>query len=215
MIRKLPSDLTRSDLLDAIAEIDGGARHPFGGSTKYDVLHEGRRYAPKAVVGIAASRKLGGDVLPGSFKGGLGTQCFSVLGSLGFSIVSKGETRPFPEEVEPEDDCFEGAIITVQAVRYERDAIARKKCIEHFGTRCSVCGMDFASIYGPIGDGFVHVHYLVPLSEIREKYSVDPIKDLRPVCPNCHAMLHKRFPPYSIEELRNIVEKLAQRSVQV
>jgi 5-methylcytosine-specific restriction protein A len=32
-------------------------------------------------------------------------------------------------------------------------------------------------------------------------YIVDPVKDLEPVCPNCHAMLHRKDPPYSIEEL--------------
>ncbi len=43
-------------------------------------------------------------------------------------------------------------------------------------------------------------HY--PISEIAEEYEVDPVKDLRPVCPNCHAMIHRRSPPLSIEELQ-------------
>jgi len=34
------------------------------------------------------------------------------------------------------------------------------------------------------------VHHLVPISKIGKKYRVDPIKDLRPVCPNCHAVIH-------------------------
>jgi len=31
---------------------------------------------------------------------------------------------------------------------------------------------------------------------------LDPVKDLRPICPNCHAMIHRREPPYTIEDLR-------------
>ncbi len=42
----------------------------------------------------------------------------------------------------------------------------------------------------------------VPLSEIGQEYKVDPINDLRPVCPNCHTMLHKQNPPLAIEELK-------------
>ncbi|MGZ0084928.1 HNH endonuclease [Caldibacillus thermoamylovorans] len=50
----------------------------------------------------------------------------------------------------------------------------------------------------------MEVHHLIPLSEIGEQYTVNPFDDLRPVCPNCHAMLHRGN--LSIEELREIVE---------
>jgi len=56
-----------------------------------------------------------------------------------------------------------------------------------------------------IGKGFIHIHHLAPISEVGEKYEVDPINDLRPVCPNCYAMLHKKNPPYSIEQLQQII----------
>jgi predicted HNH restriction endonuclease len=46
------------------------------------------------------------------------------------------------------------------------------------------------------------VHHLRPLSGIAEEYEIDPVEDLRPVCPNCHAMLHRKTPPYTIDELR-------------
>ncbi len=92
--------------------------------------------------------------------------------------------------------------ITVNA--YERNSQARQKCIEHYGSKCTICSFDFEKTYGEIGHNFIHVHHLKPLSEIDEKYEIDPIKDLRPVCPNCHAMLHKRKPPYSIDELKDI-----------
>ncbi len=55
--------------------------------------------------------------------------------------------------------------------------------------------------YGEIGQGFIHVHHLKQLSDVGEGYEVDPVADLRPVCPNCHAMLHRNNPPLSIDEL--------------
>jgi 5-methylcytosine-specific restriction protein A len=100
----------------------------------------------------------------------------------------------------------EGAVVRVLVNRYERDPAARAKAIQHHGVRCHVCGFDFAIAYGVIGEGFIHVHHTVPLADIGESYIVDPVNDLRPVCPNCHAMLHKRVPPYTIEELRSILE---------
>jgi predicted HNH restriction endonuclease len=69
-----------------------------------------------------------------------------------------------------------------------------------------VCGFSFGAIYGELGTGFIHVHHLVPLALIKQGYEVDPIKDLRPVCPNCHAMLHKRTPPFSINELASALK---------
>ncbi len=39
------------------------------------------------------------------------------------------------------------------------------------------------------------------------EYVVDPVKDLRPVCANCHAMSHKREEPFTIEEMRQSLGK--------
>jgi predicted HNH restriction endonuclease len=69
-----------------------------------------------------------------------------------------------------------------------------------------MCGFKVAQTYGEVGEGFIHVHHLKPLSEIGSKYKVDPIQDLRPVCPNCHAMIHRRDPPYGIEELWGLLD---------
>ena len=68
-----------------------------------------------------------------------------------------------------------------------------------------MCGFDFEKKYGIIGQGFIHVHHIVDISTIGDEYEVDYIKDLNPVCPNCHAMLHKKKPAYKIEELKLII----------
>ena len=57
-----------------------------------------------------------------------------------------------------------------------------------------------------MGAAYIHVHHLKPLATIGSEYEVDPIRDLRPICPNCHAMIHKREPPYTIEEMKQIVK---------
>lgn len=124
-----------------------------------------------------------------------------------WSFVDDISAHPeiLPEEVSEFQSVFEGAKRLVTVNIYERDPSARRKCIAHWGIICNVCNFDFAKIYGQIGEGFIHVHHLRPLSEIGERYELDPITDLRPVCPNCHAMLHRTSPPMTIDSLRSII----------
>jgi HNH endonuclease len=99
----------------------------------------------------------------------------------------------------------EGAPKKVLVNDYDRDPKARQKCIDHYGLSCSICNFNFGQVFGQLGEGFIHVHHLRPISEIGEEYIVDPIEDLRPVCPNCHAMIHRRSPPLSIQEIRDLL----------
>ena len=98
--------------------------------------------------------------------------------------------------------------ITVNA--YERDPKKRQECIDAHGSKgynCAICKFNFEKIYGNIGKEYIHVHHEKPLSEINKKYKINPAKDLIPVCPNCHAMLHKREPMYSIDEIKKLIKK--------
>lgn len=114
---------------------------------------------------------------------------------------------PYPDETGGGSNYYEGAGIQVRVTIYERSREARDKCVRHYGCKCSVCGFDFESFYGEIGRDYIHVHHLVLISKNNgEKYVVDPIKDLIPVCPNCHAMLHTNPPP-SIEDLRRRIRR--------
>jgi 5-methylcytosine-specific restriction enzyme A len=107
------------------------------------------------------------------------------------------ETKTFDESITKQ----------VKVNIYERSAEARAICIKRYGPSCSVCGFDFGKKFGEIGEGFIHVHHLKPLSDIQGVYKLNPIDDLRPVCPNCHAMLHQGKPePYSIEQLQAILK---------
>ncbi len=113
----------------------------------------------------------------------------------------------YPDEVPLNGKQYvEGAVTTITVNRYERSPEAREKCIAHYGCRCVVCGADFEQRYGTMGKGFIHVHHVVDIATIGVEYTVDPVKDLRPVCPNCHAMLHTRKPAISVEELRSLFD---------
>ena len=107
-----------------------------------------------------------------------------------------------PEELAPNGTYPEGAVTRVEVNRYERDHAARRACIARWGTTCAACGFDFERTYGPIGRGFIHVHHLKELSSVGDGYRVDPLTDLRPVCPNCHAMLHRENPVLTIAQLK-------------
>ena len=117
---------------------------------------------------------------------------------------------PLAEEIDTTKTYAEGATRQVTVNVYERSTEARTICINRYGLNCSVCGFNFEKIYGEIGEGFIHVHHLELLAEVGKGYELNPIKDLRPVCPNCHTMLHQRKPAYSIEELKAIIKRVAQ-----
>lgn len=123
------------------------------------------------------------------------------------------ETGMSPDEVMDDDAGYsEGSVRQVIVNVYERDAEARQRCIAHHKPLCSVCGFDFGEFYGEVARGYIHVHHLRPLSTIRKGYRVDPIKDLRPVCPNCHVVLHRRQPPYTIEEAKRFLKSRRDHS---
>ena len=108
-----------------------------------------------------------------------------------------------PENIR--ETLFEGAKKKIIVNSYERNNKARRLCIKYYGVKCQVCNFDFEKTYGEIGKKFIHIHHLVKISDIKEEYMIDPIEDLRPVCPNCHAMLHKKEPPFTIEELKGML----------
>jgi len=115
----------------------------------------------------------------------------------------------FPDELPTEttENLFEGIKKTVTVNSYERNPKARQLCVKHWQAICAVCRLDFEKLYGEIGKGFIHVHHLTPVSKIGKTYQIDPIKDLIPVCPNCHSMLHRQEPPLTIEELIKIMKQ--------
>lgn len=100
---------------------------------------------------------------------------------------------------------YEGGKHQVVLNKYERNPVARRMCIEHYGFSCQICEFNFFATYGELGKEFIHVHHIVPLAEIGDTYEVDPITDLIPVCPNCHAMIHRKSDFLSINDLKSVL----------
>ncbi|HFC8455355.1 MAG: HNH endonuclease [Neisseria sp.] len=124
------------------------------------------------------------------------------------SNLSSYNGFPNEEEIKIDEDKFlEGQVTQVWVNKYERNNDARKKCVEEYGYTCSVCNFNFEKFYGEFGKNFIHVHHLIPISSKGKSYELNAIKDLRPVCPNCHAMLHKTNPPQTIEQLKLFIEQ--------
>lgn len=102
----------------------------------------------------------------------------------------------------------EGGVKLVTYKTYDRSADARNKCIEYYGYNCSVCGFNYEANYGVQGKDFIEVHHLKKIADIAQEYEINPIIDLRPVCANCHRMLHRKKITLSIEELQLAITKL-------
>lgn len=115
--------------------------------------------------------------------------------------------QTYPEIVSSSGTFPEGARASVTVNAYERNAAARAACIAHHGLSCSVCGMNFEEMYGLAGKGLIHVHHLRALASVGAEYEVDPVADLRPVCPNCHAMIHRGNRMYSLEAVRGMLRR--------
>ena len=134
----------------------------------------------------------------------ISTKTFKGTGGI-YLLSDEYSGSDYPDELS-KPGIKEGALRQVTVNAYERSPRARAECIEHYGAKCCVCDFDFEGVYGKeLGAGFIHVHHIVDLAQIGEEYEVNPIKDLRPVCPNCHSMLHKRKPAMHPDELRRII----------
>ncbi|MDA7967294.1 HNH endonuclease [Ruegeria sp.] len=157
----------------------------------------GEPYPAKAIWGLATDQK--SDEF-------ISHQARDGLRKAGFECADLNGNPPIDVSPEP---LFEGAERQFTRSARERNQVARKLCLEHYSSNgrvtCIACELDFAETYGPIGDGFIHVHHLDPLAEAEGSRNVSPEFDLVPVCPNCHAMIHRGGQNRSIDEIRDLL----------
>lgn len=99
----------------------------------------------------------------------------------------------------------EGAYRFLNGSIRERNAAARKACLDEHGYDCAVCAFNFGTQFGSIGARFIHVHHRQEISRQPHEYVINPGLDLIPLCPNCHAMAHRRVPAFTVEELRSMM----------
>jgi 5-methylcytosine-specific restriction protein A len=112
-----------------------------------------------------------------------------------------------PEELDAPERYSEGARKHIYVNAIERSGKAREACVRHHGWDCVVCGFNFRKAFGELGKRFIHVHHLVPLAASQGERNIDPVRDVVPVCPNCHAMIHRVSPPMEIERLRELLSE--------
>jgi 5-methylcytosine-specific restriction protein A len=113
-----------------------------------------------------------------------------------------------PEEyIDEISKLFEGKQNKYLTNTYERNLKAREICLKYYGYKCIICGFDFEKIYGEIGKGIIHVHHVNKISEINGEHEIDPIKELVPVCPNCHTVIHSKKEMYTIDGMNEIINK--------
>lgn len=184
------------------------AKYSFKRARIYFLIYEGKQYDCKPVLWAAYQFQFG-EPLVARASGGVNKTVRPHLQNMGFQVVAEfiqEASVALPEEAGAQD-LWEGAKQTITVNSYERSVAARAECIEHHGSACCVCGFDFAANYGETFLGFIHVHHLVPLSEIKVAHKVNAKEDLRPVCPNCHAVIHYGGETRSIEEVQKLVSK--------
>lgn len=98
------------------------------------------------------------------------------------------------------------AVSSIDVNGYERNPDARRVCLAFHGMSCAACGFSFEAFYGDTGAGFIDVHHEVPPELLGSRYQLDPVADLVPLCPNCHAMAHLGVSsPRTVSELRHII----------
>lgn len=133
-----------------------------------------------------------------------------------FPVLAPGEVTVYPvaPPITTEDDesSFpEGRVRYCWHRHLERDgALAKRvksKRLRDTGKlECDVCSFDFAAIYGETGEGFIEAHHRTPVSSLDGTQATRE-KDLALVCSNCHRMLHRAYPPITVEQLRACFRK--------
>jgi hypothetical protein len=129
----------------------------------------------------------------------------SLLTTANARSAKPSNTALIAEEILPSAEYCEGSVTTILVNRFERNRNARAQCIKMHGLTCWVCGFNFEATYGKPGKGLIHVHHIRPLATIKRGYKVDARNDLCPICPNCHALIHRKDPPYSLDEARALL----------
>ena len=153
------------------------------------------------------SEKHGLKITSAECRGRAGKNALAIRVKLSPPPGTMLRTDLLPEEIDGSElkALPEGAKKRIVINAFERNPRAREQCLKHYGAKCVICGFFSRDVYGDDAEGIIHIHHVKPLREIGREYDVDPVADLCPACPNCHAVLHSRTPIYSIEEVKRLL----------
>lgn len=118
------------------------------------------------------------------------------------SLLVESEVWDIDNTDENSIGALEGDQSTILINKYERSRYNRALCLRYYGFQCRGCGIHMEAKYGPIGQNVIHVHHIVPVSLMGASYRLNPIRDLIPLCPNCHNVVHRVSPPLPLVELQ-------------
>jgi 5-methylcytosine-specific restriction protein A len=111
------------------------------------------------------------------------------------------------DQVELLQESLEGRRLLREHIIRERDpAIVRAFRNALRSYRCMICNFSFEETYGAIGKAFIEAHHVEPIRD-RTEASPTAVRDLIPVCSNCHRMLHRKSPPYLASELADLLSR--------
>lgn len=146
---------------------------------------------------------------------GLLPAIFEIINGKGKRTQVVKQSLDIPEEIEEKDTgkLVEGAKKQITVNAYERNPHARMKCINHYRKKnngklkCEICGFDFGEMYGERFAEKIHIHHIVEISSVGKEYEIDAVKDLLPICPNCHMVIHSKKPAYTLDEVKKMLKK--------
>jgi hypothetical protein len=129
-------------------------------------------------------------------------------------IDRDSEVQTFDENI----TVNEGFKRTAYWAVYNRSRRLRDYAFEYYSDEndrinCHVCGFNFDDFYGEdLSKSFIEMHHNKPIFKYEdqdlEQYIGEAIKNITPVCSNCHRMIHRdRHDPMEVEELKEAVRQ--------
>lgn len=194
-------DISRAHVIAAIEHLNQGGDHPFGTPRLYQLVYDGKKYPPKAAVGIARTILTGTEHGPHDLHGGE-SGANRILRNLGFEIERirsinfqptadlkeldrrVNNLRSFILEEKPEGTS-QPEKVTRTTVQCKRDPVVKAWILENAKGVCEACDNE-APFEDDDGRAFLEVHHVEFLAD----GGPDIVENAVAICPNCHRRLH-------------------------
>jgi len=94
-----------------------------------------------------------------------------------------------------------------ECIYFNQNPKLRELCLKKYGANCYICKKNLKTIYGESIKYIIDIHHENESSVFKNECEVN-IEDLKPVCPNCHTIIHmKKDPCYTIDEVKEMITK--------
>lgn len=131
--------------------------------------------------------------------------------SLNKLMERPNDFEAFDEEIV----IYEGAMTMRETPLYQRSKFLRDRAVEYYRDIsegeliCEICNFNYKDRYGEAGNGYIEIHHRRPVYMYKgddlNKTVDEAIKNLAPLCANCHRIVHRKRPPYSLDEVRSFL----------